>query len=225
MGMKPIWLLVVVGAVLVSAAGTPALQAGPGVVRNAQTLHLRQGAGTDFPPIGVLRDGDRVEIKSVSGSWAAVRTSRGGTGYVRIEYLANQSAAKAREAPAPKATDTAEPAVAAAAPPADDLQMLRDRNTRLEAEVAALREQLAAVPPPQVKETDALRTDIGRVLALAEDISRRLNQKLETVDASDRPFVDQNVWLLAGVCVLFGVLLAGGYLRLQERSRRTRIRL
>ncbi len=248
MGKKSIWLLTVVGAAVFSAVGAQALQTGSGVVRGAQTLNLRAGAGLEYPPIGVLREGDRVEIKSINAPWATVRTSTGGTGYVRIEYLSNQAAPKAREEaatkPAAAVTQQAEPVVeeapARAVPQAargaqqaallDELSTLHEQNAKLETELATLREQLAAAQGQKQpgSELDTLRADVGRVLALAEQIDRRVgDQKREgsRADPADRPLVDPNVWLLAGACVVFGVLLGGGYGRLQDRSRRTRIRL
>lgn len=56
-----------------------------GVV-TASSLNVRKSASTDSKVVGVLREGDRVEIKETSGSWYKV-SGKGKTGYVSKKYI------------------------------------------------------------------------------------------------------------------------------------------
>ena len=58
---------------------------GTGIV-NADALNVREGAGTSYNSMGLIRRNDKVEILEDNGSWLKVSCSLG-TGYVASEYI------------------------------------------------------------------------------------------------------------------------------------------
>ncbi len=52
----------------------------------ASALNMRKSANSDSKVVGVLREGDKVEIKETSGSWYKV-SGKGKTGYVYKKYI------------------------------------------------------------------------------------------------------------------------------------------
>lgn len=54
---------------------------------NANELNVRSGAGTDYEKVVTMKRKEKVELLSISGEWAKIRTSSGKTGYTLSEYL------------------------------------------------------------------------------------------------------------------------------------------
>ncbi|KIL46619.1 N-acetylmuramoyl-L-alanine amidase [Jeotgalibacillus alimentarius] len=51
------------------------------------SLNVRAGAGVSHPVVTVLNQGDRVDVISISGYWAEIKTSSGKVGFVNKTYL------------------------------------------------------------------------------------------------------------------------------------------
>jgi len=242
--MRAVWVSAAVAIVAWALLGASPVCAAPGVVRGTKALKVRRGPGTQYPAFAHLQQGDRVEVAKVEGAWASVRTPGGATGYVRKEYLSLSAGLPSREpAPAPPerpqgtAAQTAAAGSAAAAP--EKLSELDARNAQLEAQVSALREQLAkaeaAAPTPaptggtQPALTVDIQNDLKRLIRLTEELHAQAgvirsspSQPLAAAD-SDEHHLATSAWLLI-VGVLFGGVAGSAYGRQQERRRRTRVR-
>lgn len=58
-------------------AAQPAPAAGPVYAVTAPALNARSGPGTEFPVVGVLRQGDRVQLLEESGAWGRFQVAEG----------------------------------------------------------------------------------------------------------------------------------------------------
>src|SRR5256885_1201049 len=82
------WLLALylTGAVELSWSIGPALAA-QAEITGIERVYLRAGAGPDQAPIGVLNQGERVNIIDIEGSWTKVETADGKVGFVYHLYV------------------------------------------------------------------------------------------------------------------------------------------
>jgi SH3-like domain-containing protein len=221
--MRELTRLAAVALWTVLAARAGVAQPVPALVRGVPQLNVRTGPGTEHPPVATVREGEEVIVQKVSRSWAFIRTQRGETGYVHVNYLNSLGVPMPREETPPSPTA---PAVAVQSSPTPDA--LRERAAALEAEVASLRAQLVALQGEAAAgtRTEALHGDIRHVLRLTEEMHAKLTTLALDGDRarSDAFTSAQRIWVSLGAGLIIGVLLGSAYGRRQERSRRTRIR-
>lgn len=84
-----------------------------GVVTGAQALNIRTGPGTNFPVIGVARNGDTGEIvgRSDNGRWwvVAIPSAAGGTGWASADFITATNAEDVPVIASPPPPPTATP--------------------------------------------------------------------------------------------------------------------
>ena len=60
---------------------------------NADTLNVREGAGTSYKILGTYNHGDEVKVVSIDGNWAKIQY-KGGYAYISNKYLSNEKPVK-----------------------------------------------------------------------------------------------------------------------------------
>lgn len=222
-------------------------QGNTAVVTGAERVFVRRGPGTEFPPFATLTDGSTVEVQEMQGEWSRVRTASGQVGYVHSNFLALPSeASSAATAEVPRVHPTAAPtARPTARTDSGALNAATEKNKALEAQVAALQEELTALKsrpaaPPEPAptaasaESDALRAELKRLTAAVEGLKQHEGAGAPPIEAPAAPGVAPSeppergvastALLLGAVGLLIGWLLGAAYGRNQERGRRSRIR-
>jgi SH3 domain protein len=148
----------------------------------------RKGEGTQFRIIGGLQTGDAVEIISLGDGWTQVRTSDGTEGWVSAGFLE----------PEP-------PAVV-------ELENLKGHTEKLQDEVAALNEEVAAL------------TGSNEELAAKDDGQNNDIDRLTRENYELRAGARWPEWITGGAIVLLGMAL-GAILSRSSGRRQKRIRL
>jgi uncharacterized protein YraI len=222
---------------LIAALSAPAYgrEGTIGIVRGAEALYVREGPGTEYTAFETLLKGAEVQVERVEGSWAAIHTPSGRTGWVHATFLELQGTPTAGEATASQAgQDTTRGAVAptpaAAEPPADENAVVAqappssDPAARVDAPPAA-----APIAGGGGDAKDELLWDVKRILRLTEELHGRFAKRTD-IDEGSRAMEDSrapgvaSTLALSGIGMLFGFILGSLYGRRLERNRRTRVR-
>ena len=182
---------------------------------------LRTAPGKTARLIDSLPAGTPVEVVSEgSGGWVEVRTTDGRTGFIWGEHLGDRTAAVAPPAEvAPTLTAALTPATT---PPPPASATLSDEVRALRADVAAMRERVAATPG----DVERIRLEVSSLAEATRDIGRRLSERPSgpfTAAPSSAPSPLLS-WALLGL----GALVGFGVGRLtprRERRQRGRLKL
>jgi len=75
------------------------ISAGNQAIVNVSALNMRSGPGTGYKVVGVVKKGNEVTVKAVSGGWYQVQTSTGKTGYVYGTYVSAKNNSLAAVSP------------------------------------------------------------------------------------------------------------------------------
>jgi hypothetical protein len=218
-------------ALFCSARGALAAQA---EISGIEKVYLRSGAGPDQPPIGVLNQGDRVNIIDIEGSWTKVETADGKVGFVYHRYVVPVFDGSAPAAPppttrpaprvpaAPIAPSVAQPppAPVAAEPPAPPtpIDQLSTELAGLRAEVAELKQKVQQRAVENTDEQSRGAVSAPAYAPTSVDLPPGASQP-----ASPR---EQGVGVLAVavLSLIVGWVLGSAFSRRRSRVQRPRLR-
>lgn len=204
-----------------------------GIVRGAEALYVREGPGTEFNAFDSLPKGTEVEVESVEGSWVAIRTPAGRTGYVHKTFLELPGGADEASQETPRVESTSRAAAAETGQALEVEALAVESTPRVEPPERS--PTPADAPPPTLMGSDGngrdeLLVDVKRILRLTEEMHEELAGR-SPADAPGAPMNDgtqapgvASTLALSGIGLLFGFLLGSVYGRRQERNRRSRVR-
>jgi len=206
-----------------------------GVVRGAEALYVREGPGTEYTAFDSLPKGTEVEVQGIEGSWVAIRTPAGRTGYLHSTFLELRGNADVVQ-PEPQRAEATSRAEAAEADAAVEPLAVENPARDQPSENAPTPTVADSPQKESTKENagdgrDELLGDVKRILRLTEELHEELAGQ-PRVAASPPPVMNgstrapgvASTLALSGIGLLFGFLMGSVYGRRQERNRRSRVR-
>lgn len=190
---------------------------------------LRNGPGTQYRIVGMLRSGDRVEVLSEQEGWSHVRLVSGTSareGWILSRYLMNrepwENKVQELELENAQLRETASPM-------AKELRDIKAINAKLQAEL----EEKTRKAEKLQKDYEALRKEASDFLALQErfetvrsDLLRVENELTKTTEENELLRSSHNHrWFLMGAGVLLLGLLIGLMFGKREKRRASKIYL
>jgi Bacterial SH3 domain len=215
--------------------------AAPGEIAGIEKVYFRSGPGADQPPIGVLNQGDRVDIIDVEGAWTKIETADGKVGFVYHRYVVPTleggstfppvplaTAAPLRPPPPPPAVAAAPPAPIAAAPPpppAASAPAAAPTTDQLSTELAGLRAEVSELKQKVQEHSDGSETQAGGAgivqPAYAPTSADSPNGIGQSASAREQGV---GVLAVAFLSLIVGWVLGSAFSRRRSQSRRRRIR-
>jgi len=208
--LKAVLIFVLLGTVLSSVCRGESLY-----VIDSLTITVRTGPSTEHKVIGLLKTGEKVDLKDQSGDWALVRHSGDQEGWVVARFLSQEppSSLLVQKLQAERRTH------------AELIGTLKQENKALKQE----NKTLAARLTETTREFDELKEGSQGYLALREE-REAAQEKIQALINSNEKLALENAvlkdvtkikWFLIGAGVMFGGWVIGFIMGRSKRKKKS----